>query len=243
MSTFNTTDILVRHQLLGQYISNFGDETAIAEFYGKACWEEHLKELKLLVALSRILRNYNAQVNETIGTVTLTLLAGNNGSVTVKLSGLTLGTAIYNTSLTHTIALLAANLNTTCSTLAETLRFTAVANGTTMTISSPVGTGTLYNNLLLTAIFTGITTDFITALSGTITKFSGGITEVTEDDNCLTEIQAQSLWNEISKLTDICFMPIGTSYVNYSDTVPLNIRITEDGDTRITDDGDTRITN
>ncbi len=236
MATFNVTDILVRNQLLGQYISNAGSDAAIAEFYGKECWEKHLKDLELLVALSRVLRNYHAQVTETLATCTLTLTGGNSGTITVKLNSQTIGSTSYSVSLNTTATNLATNINTTSATLALTARFTAIAVGSTITISAPLTTGDLYNTLLLGVITTGTLTD-------TLTIFSGGVTKVTTLDNCLTEDQAQHLWNEISKLTGICFQPINASYITYASTLPVNQRIINSGESRITEQGNNRVIN
>ncbi len=67
--------------------------------------------------------------------------------------------------------------------------------------------GTCDNNILSINVTSG-------TITTTLTGMYGGTCEVTENDNCLTEVQTQSMFNYLATKCKECFQPIGFSYTD-----------------------------
>lgn len=212
MATLTSNDILVRLQRLGCCIGTKGSDTANAAFIGKGCAAEHLRELTLLSVMLEILQDFKPTTTAVGASATITLAAGTSGTTTIKVNGITLNTGgtAFTASLTATATAIAAAINSTASTPID---YSATSLGAVLTITGP----TAYGDYLNGDVFTITTTGDMTFTS---TAFSGGVKGVTESTRCLSDTEAQVMFEYMAKACDLCFLPVGTTYISYAASLP-----------------------
>ena len=245
MATTSKQDIEVRLQLSTCCAGRKASKLAKQLLHGSDCLEQSFREFSLLSNYIEILKcyktpldaipayiNYNA--NGWSGGTNFNLIFTFNFLIGVSNQVVVTG----QTSIDGALTAMAAAINT--------------ANGETiaeydeehniLTIEYPTA-GIIGNGKLLSAITaSGVGVPTITPTTAT---FAGGVAEVTAEDvedlNCVTEDQLQIIFENISKICNICFKPLGFTYYE-SDSEGGDLRITEAGETRILEDGEERIT-
>jgi len=245
MATTSKQDIEVRAQLAACCAGRKASKLAKQLLNGSDCIEQSFREFSLLCKYIEILKCYktplpaipayiNYDANGWSGGTSFNLVFTFNfligGSNQVVVTG--------QTSIDGALTAMAAAINTANNeTIAE---YDSEHN--VLTIEYPTA-GVIGNGKLLTAITT--TGTGVPTITPTTATFAGGVDEVTADDvadlNCVTEDQLQIIFENISKICNICFKPLGFTYLS-SDTEGGDLRITEAGETRETESGDSRIT-
>lgn len=215
MDNLSQQDLDVRLQWLGCCLADKAHSVANSYRIGKNCADEHMVELQLMVALMEVLTCYNilvTGVTEVLATTSIPNFESVNSAINYAVS-------IDSTSIVATTAAVVDGTNLATQIAAAinagtgTHGYTASTSGTgkmNLIIVAPVGSGATANTYIAT-----VTTDpggIATDVSG---NFSGGVTaveEVTEEDNCITEEEAQNIVEYLGNKCEICFAPIGYDY-------------------------------
>lgn len=183
-----------------------GNKVANDFKYGLKCAEADLKKLKLLNAYIEILCEYSPlSSTETLATGQITLshdTPAPSGTVKIYVNGVLIGQATASTTLTQ----LAIDLNTSINSTTSAPDYTSTRDTYTLTISGATGSGSLPNGYQITYVVTGnLTVDVVQ-------NMAGGISLIEDGDQCLTEEQAQNMFEEISEICKSCFGTINYTY-------------------------------
>lgn len=192
MADLNQTDIDVRLQLTGCEFSELANTFANDLKYGRKCATTNQRNLLLLNAYIELIECLNVETLA-VGSVFIQSLVLNDVT-DLLINGVSIIGGPYtviSTNTNLTMSALTNYINTNTS-------YTAVYNGGKLAINI---TGTC-ENFTITATTTK--ESVITTENGT-----GGICTT---NNCITEIELQGVMDNISKLTKICFQPIGFEY-------------------------------
>lgn len=195
-------DLDVRLQLTGCKYGELANRYANDLKYGKKCANTNGRNLALLNAYLELMGCYNVSVPET--------LSEGSFQITTLTVGFTLEIFIDGVSITGVQTSISTNRNTTMHTLVGIINnyqstYTAVINETGDLHSVDIYGPCTGGELTYTTNATGGEIELST------TNLTGGVCTV-EYDNCLTEDQMNTMFDSISKLTKICFQPLGYTY-------------------------------
>lgn len=195
-------DLDVRLQLTGCKYGELANRYANDLKYGKKCANTNGRNLALLNAYLELMGCYKVSVPET--------LSEGSFQITTLTVGFTLEIFIDGVSITGVQTSISTNRNTTMHALVGIINnyqstYTAVINET----------GDLYSVDIYGPCAGGELTYTTNATGGeielSITDLKNGVCGASSD-NCLTEDQMNTMFDSISKLTKICFQPLGFTY-------------------------------
>lgn len=193
----NATDLLVRLQLIQCCIGNLGDKLATELKRGDFCAKQTQDDLILLQSNFELLKYFQILQDEIVAQSFITIDSVSEGSLLiVYANGINIS---GNVSVGFTSEETALHIQTSVNSHQSTYIATVVSPLDTVVI-----TGGCDDINLVVSVQSGTVVDV-----GIVTH---GVCSVTDLDNCITDKQAQTLFDNISNKYGICFQPIGFSY-------------------------------
>lgn len=222
MADLTRNDIIVRTQKAACCASGKANTIAGKLFNGQPVSECEIRQLKLLTAYIDMLKCYQPPIAETLATGSFRI-AGTAGSITIYINAVdvTDGAVAFNTDLTTT----ATDIATAITDFDSTPNYTATSSGSVVTVTATAGSGATCNGYEIESS----ASDDMTI--GNVVNMSGGVTEVTDSDNCFTAAQADNVFNHISELCCMKFAPNDATYIDPRVETDLPELTTDTGET------------
>lgn len=168
----------------------------------KICTVEDIEELDLLTSYYDILSCYNIIQPCVNPTATMTYSSGSNGTITIVIAGISIGTVFWSV-----------NSDTTNTNIVNLINSTTATTGFS---AAKVGGGITITSNSCSAILNGSTIVTTNSRGNVVynnTPFTGGVNAIVDGDNCILEVDAQNMFEQASILCDICFATPGTTYL------------------------------
>lgn len=215
MANLNSTDLLVRVQLIGCKLSVLSKKFADDLKYGKKCTPKDRETLLLLNIYLEILQCYNVicvpgQITLSTGIIQVTAV-NINDSYSIRLSVGPVNMGSY-TALTTSTTDFMIGLTDSINSQSATTKVVAVFSPGDPGIITLTGPCT---NPLVDISVSGLTATPTTSINNTM--FSGGICSTTcptVGTPCFTELDIQNILDKIEELGNICFQAPGFSYTD-----------------------------
>lgn len=222
MADLTRNDIVVRGYKSVCCASSKANTIAGKLFNGMPVSKCEVRQLKLLTAYIEMLRCYQPPLAETLAEGSFTL-TGTTGGVRVFINAVdvTNGAVAFDADLTTT----AANVAAAITAFDSTPNYTATSAVAVVTVTAVAGSGAGANSFPIESVTTG---DMVLT---SVVDMAGGVTGVTDDDNCFTVAQASNVFNHIAELCCMKFAPNDTTYVDPLVVTDLPELETADGDT------------
>ncbi len=202
MQYLNSTDLLVRKELISCKIGHLGAQYADDLRLGKSCSLKHRNELFLLQGVLELLKCYNP---EGINTGTIQVTVNYDPIISDSIFEIFVGdTSITGPDYyTADIRILVAHINDYQSTYVASTNVTDSTEGL-MTLTSECGVS-------------GEISVVIKEIGNMYFDYNGMSENVCTGVNCVTEEEIQEMLNKVCKKYNLCFQPIGFSYVDTSE--------------------------
>lgn len=198
MANLNQTDLDVRNQLTACKFSILSKKFADDLKYGRSCTVKDRENLLLLNIYLEILQCYRVLTDEVLSTGTI-LFSGDPDSV--------IRFKVGNTYISSNFTLVEGDEEDYPALVLNINAYQEdfVASWDEVSLSMDIEGPCNESDSLTIEVISG-------SVDSTLTGMIEGTCGITEDDNCFTEDEIQTIIGKIEDLADICFQPIGFTY-------------------------------
>lgn len=205
MSIFNQIDIDVRLQLIGCKYAELANIYANDLKYGRKCAKSNLKKLIILNAYIELIEKFKVDMLEVSDILPLYTLE----IIYVSLLPITISISMNGTQLTNgSLSLLSTDSETVALQIATDINnhqsiYTATVNTNIITIPGLTCSQNMNSSIVVEGADYSYNEEIINGICGT-----PNITY----NNCITEKKLDDIFDNISKITGLCFQPKGFEY-------------------------------